>query len=128
MGTISVTETAIHLNKIQTHIINSVVHDGWSDEFRGKKVREAFEKSKQYFAENMYDIILNELTFEELETYGFRLYKKFWCVPHWLFKLLPDETILKSVTTDELTKKPKASDDTRDGCVLYTLPELKTAE
>lgn len=102
------------------YIANTMNYTSWSDEMVGQEFREKIENAKQEFLKQNVDF--TKLSDEEYKMLGFQDWDEETknLIPLWLFRLLPDETPLRSFCGSKELKKD-ADDDVRFGCTAYVL-------
>lgn len=122
--------------RLMAHI-SAESFESWDSDFIKKEMFERISKLKASFSSELID--WTTYTEDELRILGFRKWddKGDWLIPMWLFRLLPDETLLycplallycpleSDTTLNESILKKNADDDYRMGCSAYSLVDLR---
>lgn len=100
---------------------SDAVGDSWSDEYKIKKNKEAFEKFREELKKR---IDFSNLTVDEAVELRFRQWKEkdlnIWLVPLYLLPILPDGLELFNIFgIKSLVGKDHIDNDIRFGCIAY---------
>ena len=118
------TKTFNTLATYMSGLANATLYENWSGDFVKKEFFSAVEKAKERFGLIYKDLNFEELTPEELRLLRFMDFdddiKNL--IPLWLFRILPDDTILREFS-EKVSLKKDADDDVRFGCTAYRFVE-----
>lgn len=107
----------ILMNKIQM----GLSYENWSDELSYKEVKESYANIKEQLSEIIGDI--TELSVDELKELGFKKWEEeseLYLIPLWAFDLIPDGTVLESISDERAIKgKDEIDLDVRIGCIAW---------
>jgi hypothetical protein len=116
-------------NALMNTVAMGLNYEGWSDEFSYEEVRERYEslieQMKDILKEDIGDI--TKLPASELKKMGFKRWtdeepelKDLLLIPLWVLILIPDGTVLTSISGDRVIKGRDDFDtDVRFGCIPF---------
>lgn len=91
--------------------------EDWSKDFSVSQTKKSIVAISEQLQDN---IPWERLTKKQLEKLGFLEMKKdLWCIPIYLYSLIPEEIELTSMSGNKIIKKDNRDLEVRGGCIAY---------